>query len=53
MGPVHRILLRGGVVILEGLALGGVPPGEYELVCLPLAIVGADGAPARVLLRTP
>ncbi len=53
MGPVHRILLRGGVVILEGLALGGVPPGEFELVCLPLAIVGADGAPARVLLRTP
>ena len=49
--PVHRALLRSGVVVLEGLDLGGVPPGTYELVCLPLRIMGGDGAPARAVLR--
>jgi len=28
-----------------------IPPGEYEIFCLPLKIKGADGAPARILLR--
>ena len=49
-GPVHRILLRAGVVILEGLDFSGVPAGAYTLVCLPLRIAGADGAPARAVL---
>ena len=53
MGPVHRLLLEADIVIVEGLALRGVPPGEYELICLPLRIVGGDGAPARALLRAP
>jgi arylformamidase len=48
---VHRTLLAAGVVILEGLDLSQAPPGEYELLCLPLLVEGADGAPARVLLR--
>ena len=48
----HRILLAGGVVPVEGLDLRSVPPGAYLIACLPLKIVGADGAPARtVLLR--
>ena len=47
----HRILLAAGVWIIEGLNLEGVEPGEYELVCLPLKIVGSDGAPARAVLR--
>jgi arylformamidase len=48
----HRTLLAGGVVPLEGLDLRAVEPGSYTLVCLPLRIVDADGAPARtVLLR--
>ncbi|MCS7043605.1 MAG: cyclase family protein [Bryobacteraceae bacterium] len=47
----HRVLLGAGVWILEGIRLGGVAPGEYELVCVPLRIEGADGAPARALLR--
>ncbi len=51
MGPVHRVLLAAGVVIVEGLALGGVPAGEYEFVCLPIKVRGGDGAPARALLR--
>jgi arylformamidase len=46
----HVELLRAGVVPLEGLDLRGVEPGPYRLVCLPLAIVGADGAPARAVL---
>lgn len=49
--PTHRALLEAGVWILEGLDLSSVEPGRYEMVCLPLRIVGAEGAPARVALR--
>ena len=47
----HRALLGAGVWIVEGLDLSAVEPGDYELVCLPVKLVGSDGAPARVLLR--
>ncbi len=47
---VHHALLAKNVVILEGLDLRDVPPGEYTIVCAPLPVVGADGAPARVFL---
>jgi len=47
----HQALLGAGVVIVEGLDLSEVEPGEYDMACLPLRIVGADGAPARVVLR--
>lgn len=50
-GEVHRMLLDNGVVILEGITLADVAPGEYELICLPLKIKGGDGAPVRALLR--
>lgn len=46
----HHALLEAGVVPVEGLDLRGVEPGAYELVCLPLRVVGADGAPARAVL---
>jgi arylformamidase len=46
----HNILLGAGVVPVEGLDLRGVEPGSYELICLPLRVVGADGAPARAVL---
>lgn len=46
----HHALLEAGVVPVEGLDLRGVEPGPYDLVCLPLRIVGADGAPARAVL---
>lgn len=46
----HRKLLSDGVVVLEGLDLRGVEAGAYRLVCLPLEIVGSDGAPARAVL---
>lgn len=48
----HRILLASGIVIVEGLNLRYVLPGDYTLHCLPLRIEGADGAPARVVLST-
>jgi arylformamidase len=50
--PAHHALLSAGVVVVEGLDLSEVDAGEYDLVCLPLRILGADGAPARVLLRS-
>jgi arylformamidase len=49
--PAHRVLLGAGTIIIEGLNLRDVEPGVYEMFCLPLRIVGADGAPARVVLR--
>jgi arylformamidase len=49
--PSHRILLQHGIVILEGALLEHVPPGDYELVCLPLKLAGADGSPVRAILR--
>jgi arylformamidase len=49
--PAHRVLLGAGVVVLEGLDLSRAEPGDYELICLPLRIRDADGAPARVVLR--
>ncbi len=48
--PTHRTLLEAGVVILEGLDLSDVDPGEYTLVCFPLKIAGGDGAPTRAVL---
>ena len=51
---VHHALLSKGIVILEGLNLTGVPPGRYELICLPLRLRSSlgDGAPARAVLRS-
>jgi arylformamidase len=46
----HHTLLGADVVILEGLVLAGVEPGEYLLACLPLKLVGSDGSPTRAIL---
>jgi arylformamidase len=48
---IHHILLEAGIWIVEGLDLSEVVPGEYELNCLPLKLIGADGAPARAVLK--
>lgn len=47
----HAALLGHNIIILEGLNLAGVLPGSYELICLPLPVVGAEGAPVRAVLR--
>jgi arylformamidase len=44
-------MLGAGIWIIEGLVLGAIEPGNYDLICLPLKIVGSDGAPARAILR--
>jgi arylformamidase len=49
--PAHHVLLGGGAIVIEGLNLRDVDPGIYDMLCLPLRVVGADGAPARVILR--
>ncbi len=49
--PVHRRLLSAGAVVAECVHLLEVPPGPYEIFCLPLKVAGADGAPARIVLR--
>jgi arylformamidase len=51
-GPeTHRLLLGAGIVIVEGLNLSGIDSGAYEFLCLPLKLIGAEGAPARAVLR--
>jgi arylformamidase len=49
--PAHHVLLGAGTIVIEGLNLLEVEPGVYDLYCLPLPVVGADAAPARVVLR--
>ena len=46
----HKILLGKGILIIEGLRLGHVQPGEYQLVCLPLKVKDAEASPARAIL---
>ena len=48
----HQALLGAGIWIIEGLNLSRVSPGVYELICLPLRLARADGAPARAVLRS-
>lgn len=47
----HNAILRKDIAILEGLVLSGVEPGEYELIALPLKLVGFDASPVRAVLR--
>jgi arylformamidase len=48
--PPHRTLLGAGLIVVEGLDLRGIAPGQYQFVCLPLKVTGGDGAPARAIL---
>ena len=52
--PVHIAFLSKEIVILEGVDLRGIEPGDYELICMPLKYEGStgDGSPARTFLRT-
>jgi arylformamidase len=51
--PIHNALGKAGIHILEGLDLREPPEGIYELIALPLNILGGDGAPVRAILREP
>jgi arylformamidase len=48
---VHHALRAANIQILEGLDLHDIPEGAYELIALPLKLVGADGSPVRAVLR--
>jgi arylformamidase len=50
--PAHRAVFRHDMAILEGLDLSAVPSGIYELIALPLRLVGFDASPVRAVLRT-
>jgi arylformamidase len=47
----HRTLLGAGIPIVEGMELGGVSAGDYDLIVLPMKIGGHEGAPARAVMR--
>ncbi len=49
--PTHKACLRHDMAILEGVVLRDVPDGIYELIALPLRLVGFDGSPVRAVLR--
>ncbi len=51
LNETHIVLLKNDVVIVEVLNLTGIEEGNYEMICLPIKIEGAEAAPARVLLR--
>jgi arylformamidase len=48
--PTHKLLLGANIIILEGLRLKDIEPGEYELYCLPLKIKNVEAAPVRAIL---
>lgn len=48
--PTHLVMLKAKMVVIEGLDLSQIRPGKYTLYCLPLKLLNADGAPARVIL---
>jgi arylformamidase len=51
--PAHARFLAHDMAILEGLVLADVPDGLYELIALPLPLVGFDASPVRAILRQP
>jgi kynurenine formamidase len=45
---VHRVLLAGGVIIVEGLAnLDRISREQVTFMAFPLKVAGGDGAPVR------
>ncbi len=50
--PAHHAVLHHDMAILEGLVLKDVPNGMYELIALPLKLVGFDASPVRAILRS-
>jgi arylformamidase len=50
--PAHKAISKHNMSILEGLSLKDVPEGIYELIALPLPLVGFDASPVRAILRS-
>ena len=47
----HLVVLGADVIVIEGLDLRAITPGNYRLLCLPMALQGCDGAPTRCVLE--
>lgn len=47
----HHLLLKHDLRVLENLVLDEVPPGDYELIALPLKLAQACASPVRAILR--
>jgi len=47
----HKAVLGHDMRVLEGLVLDDIAPGRYELIALPLPILGGDASPVRAVLR--
>ena len=52
-GPpeTHKIFLGGGIWLLEGLDLSAAKAGSYNLLCLPLKLIGVEGSTVRAALQ--
>lgn len=50
--PVHKLLTRNNIAIIENLELSSIEEGYYRLICAPLKIAGSEAAPCRVYLET-
>ncbi len=48
--PVHPVLFRKEIILVEGLNLSDVHPGDYFLICLPLKVKDGEASPARAVL---
>ncbi len=48
----HHAVRDHRMAILESLILDAVPPGDYELIALPLKLANLDASPVRAILRT-
>jgi arylformamidase len=47
----HQILLGAGLYLIEGLNLTAIKAGDYNLICLPLKLMDAEGSPVRAILQ--
>jgi arylformamidase len=50
--PTHDILLKKGIIILEGLNLKEVEHDIYDMICLPMYIDDVEALPVRVVLKS-
>jgi len=48
--PTHKVLLKNGIIIIEGLRLKDIKQNTYNMICLPLKIANVEATPARVIL---
>lgn len=48
----HLAFDRSNIIIIENLFLNDTSPGLYELLAMPLLIIGGDASPIRAILRS-